>query len=127
MSDDPLISAARLRGQQLYASRKQAEANLARYVADGDQEMVADTLGDIASIDAQGQSLNQLYQQHTQAPRQAAEQTESEFMAKSPERMTYADVQRVASKSKYGALSAEDMQRGIAELQRRKAGGAYKD
>lgn len=129
MSDDPLISAAIKRGRRLVASKKQAEANLADAVANGDDDYIGDAIAEIASIDRQGAELNQLYNQHVAAsqPRQAMPQTEGEFMAKAPERMDYSDVQRVASKSKYGAVTDDDMRRGIAELQRRKAGGAYRD
>jgi hypothetical protein len=126
-NDDPLVSAGLLRGRQLYASRKRAEANLAQYIAEGDQDMIADTLGDIASIDSQGNALNELYRQHTQRAPAPVPQTDGEFMAKAPERMDYSDVQRMASKSKYGAVSDDDMRRNIAELARQKALGKYTD
>jgi hypothetical protein len=129
MADDPLINAALQRGRRLVASKKQAEANLAIAVANGYEDDIGDAIAEIASIDRQGAELNQLYNQHVAAsqPRQPMPQTEGEFMAKSPERMDYSDVQRVASKSKYGAVTDDEMRRGIAELQRRKAGGSYKD
>jgi hypothetical protein len=121
--------AARHRGKQLIAARAQAAAHLAQAEACGDVEYAAEKIQEIANIDAEGESLNRLHQsyvQHRNPPPQAPE-SEAEFVSRSPERMSYADVQRMTAKSKYGAVSDQDMQRGIAELARRKSGGAYKD
>jgi hypothetical protein len=130
MADDDFNDiAARHRAKQLWAQRQQAAAHLAAAEANNDLDYAGELIEEIAAIDAKGESLNRLHQSYVSQrnPPPPPQQTDGEFMAKAPERMSYADVQRMTARSKYGAVSAEDMQRGINELQRRKAGGAYKD
>jgi hypothetical protein len=129
---DPLISAAQLRGKQLYASRKRAEADLAAYVAEGDEAMIADTLGDLASIDEQGAALNRLHDQHVQANTyRAPPESANEWMAKSAEKMGGDDALKIVNYGKHPSdptfLSAEDYNKQQRELLRLKANGMYKD
>jgi hypothetical protein len=130
-NDDPLIAAANLRGKQLYASRKQAEAYLARYVADGDQDMIADTLGDIAAIDAQGEALNRLHQQHTQRAPAPVPDDSNEFLAKPAHKMGGDDALRIINYGKREGdptrLTADDYNRQLGALHQAKARGMYKD
>jgi hypothetical protein len=121
--------AAVYRGKQLYAARLKATAQLAEAEADGNIEFAAEQIAEIAAIDSAGDALNRLHQNYVQQrnPPQQVPQTDGEFQAKAPERMDYADVQRMTSKSKYGAVSDDEMRRGITELARRKSLGSYKD
>ena len=131
--DDPLIAGARLRGKQLYASRKQAEAHLAQYVAEGDQGMIADTLGDIAQFDREGESLNKLHQQYVAAntPQQREPEDGNEWLAKPSHKMGGDDALKIINYGKNPSeptwLSAEDYNKQQRELIRLKAQGMYKD
>jgi hypothetical protein len=133
MSDDALISAAQLRGKQLLASRKQAEADLARHVANGDEAEAADTLGELAAIDGQGAALNHLYNQHVQANtlRQPEPDSGNEWLAKPSHKMGGDDALKIVNYGKHPSdptwLSAEDYNKQQRELIRLKAQGMYKD
>jgi hypothetical protein len=135
MSDDNdvLIAAANLRGKQLYASRKELEAQLARNVADGDQDEIADTLGAIGVIDRQGEDLNRLYQSHVQSqqPQYRAPDTGEEFRAKPVEKMDGNDALRIVNAGKMPGdptiLSAQEYNNQLAKLRHLKSQGMYKD
>jgi hypothetical protein len=127
-NDDDLLGAAERQMQTLNAARSRIVADLEEARAYGDPAAIGTEIQALANLDQQVQALSNLAERHAraqQAPYRAPE-TDGEFMAKSPERMSYEDVIRVNSKSKY-ALSykdeVENMRRGIEELRRRKAVG----
>ena len=133
MSDDPLISAALLRGRQLLASRKQAEADLARHVANDDEAMAADSLGDLAALDEQGAALNRLYDQHVQAntPRQREPETGAEWLGKPIHKMGGDDALRTINYGKQPGdptiVTPQEYNEQVAKLRRLKAQGQYRD
>jgi multidrug resistance efflux pump len=133
MADDFKVEAAVLRAKQLYADRKRLEAHLAAAENDGSLEYAAECIQEIADLDAQGERVNRLYQQHVQSqqPRYRAPDTGMEFMGKPVEKMGGDDALRIINAGKMPgdptALSAEDYNRQYHELQRLKAQGMHKD
>jgi hypothetical protein len=120
--------AAMLRAKELYAERLQAEADLAGAEAQENIELAAMYIDKIGSIDVAGAALDNLYNKEMakRNPARPLPDTEGEFMAKAPERMTYDDAYRVTSKSRYALppeQEAKNFRQGIEELRRRKASG----
>jgi hypothetical protein len=120
--------AARKRWQILEAAKAQSMADLQRYRTDNDEHSAAEELQTLATLNDQQASLNRLHQEYQRQKNPPAPLPESdgEFRAKAPERMTYADVMKITSKSKYALdpqTEARNLQAGIEALARRKASG----
>jgi hypothetical protein len=125
MADDFYVDAARRRLEYIDAMRQQKMAHLAISKARGDYDDAALEIQEIADLDSQRANLLRLHEQHvaSQQPQYQAPQTDAEFVAKSPERMDYADVYRIVSKSKYGPPDEAAFKAGIQEAARRRARG----
>ena len=125
--DDDLVEAAQQQFRQLGTARLRAQAQLAEYRSDGNRDGIQEQLQELANIDAASSNLTNLARRHAQSQQAPLPQTDGEFMAKRPERMDYNDVLQMTAKSKYGAVTPEELQRGINELHRLKGLGQYKD
>jgi hypothetical protein len=123
--DDDLVDGAEQQFKLIQAARARSEADLAEYRADRNTAGIAEELQTIANLDNSARNLSNLVERHARSQQPAAPvyQTDGEFMAKSPERMDYNDVYRIASKSKYGAPDDAAFRAGIAEVNRRRARG----
>ena len=107
--------------KQIQAQRIRAQAEYAEAEAYGNTDAALAAAQEMAVCDDAAQRLVKLHQRSIAQPQQP--QTDSEFMAKAPERMDYGDVYRMASKSKYGAPDDAAFRAGIAEVQRRRGRG----
>jgi hypothetical protein len=125
--------AAVARGKALYADRKRVEAHLAAAENDGNLEFAAECIQEIADIDAQGERLNRLHQQHVQSqqPRYRAPESGMEFIGKPVEKMGGDDALAIVNYGKTAndptRLTADEYNKQYYELQRLKARGMYKD
>ena len=123
--DDFYVEAAQRRLNEIEAGRAHATAAPASAKAENDTYSASEAVQLLADLNAQERNLRQLHQQHvaSQNPPAPPPPTDSEFMAKSPEKMDYSDVWRVASKSKYGQPDEASFRAGIAEVARRRGRG----
>jgi hypothetical protein len=128
MSSDFYDAAARKRYQILEAAKAQSMADLQRYQADENEHGAIEELQTLATLNDQQASLERLHRTYMaqRNPPAPLPESDGEFMAKAPERMSYADVMKITGKSKYALdpqTEARNIQQGIAELARRKASG----
>jgi hypothetical protein len=133
MSDDSLIQGARKQYRTLEAAQARLQANLAEYIADGNEEGIAEELGNMTILELQKDKLGQMYDRHIQSqqPRYREPDTEAEFKAKTPEKMGWDDGLKIVN---YGKLpgdptivTPDEYNRQIAALRRHKANGKYVD
>jgi hypothetical protein len=116
--------AAKQRLETLEAAKMRALAELAEQKACNDTYSAAETVQTIATLEDQRQSLLRLHQQHVAAqnPPAPLPENDQEWLHKAPEKMSYNDVARIMSKSKYGFDDAA-FRAGIQEVARRRARG----
>ena len=114
---------AEARMERLNYQRQMAMTNLQEARLTGDVHSGGEAAQEIADIDAAKANLIKLHNAYLQSQQPVhQEQTDQEYMHKSPERMDYSDSYRIAAKSKHGVDEAA-FRAGIAEVQRRKARG----
>ena len=114
---------AEARMERLNFQRQMALTNLQEARMTGDVHGGGEFAQEIADIDAAKENLVRLHNNYLQSKQPVhQEQTDQEFVSKSPERMDYSDSWRIASKSVHGIDEAA-FRAGIAEVQRRKARG----
>jgi hypothetical protein len=120
--------AAQQRMQQLEAQRAQALADLAVHKASNDYQAAAESVQQIANLEAERNNLVNLHNQYVQFQQvpQPPELTAEEKAAKPWDRMTWDDALDLARNSQYGKdLTHDDphVRAGYAEVARRRARG----
>lgn len=129
MADDEYIASAHRVGQQLFAARKRTEAQLEEYRADGNQEGIDESMLDLSKIRAQGNALNQEYNEHVQRNYQPIQQTAEEWRVKSAEKMTGDDGLAVVNYGKKPGdptwISPQEYNEQAQVLRSKKSRGEY--
>jgi hypothetical protein len=122
--DDFYVEAANRRLNEIEAARAHALAALTGAKADNDYCSGTEAVQLIANLNAEEANLRRLHQQHiaAQNPPAPPQQTDQEWLSKPAHRMDYADVYRMANKSKYG-VDESSFRAGIAEVAARRARG----
>lgn len=131
MAKDFYLEAAQEQFNELAADRADIDAGLLRCNANGDSHSAKELIQTRATINRQMRDLQAEYDAHvaSQQPQQGPPMNDQEFMARSPERMTGEDVDRIFSKSRYYSKDqwsdpevARRVQAGMREVEaRRKA------
>ncbi|SDK14525.1 MULTISPECIES: hypothetical protein [Bradyrhizobium] len=122
--------AARHRGKQLIVTRKQAEAHLAYAEANGDLEYAAEKIQEIANIDREGENLNRLFQQYTEARQAPTAPSSDAWRTKKSEEMTPEDVRLMLNDTSAtakigGGITYEENVNQLRKLAQAKARGDY--
>jgi len=128
MADDFLLSNAEKRLQGIRAAKQRCMANLAEYQASECDDAAQEELGALAHLEVEERGIHQMRQDYLRAQNPAPQpQTPEELRVKPAEKMTWSDGLEVAvGNSKYGKgvdFNDPNVQRGYAEVQRRRGRG----
>jgi hypothetical protein len=118
MSDD-YTRAANLQYNNLLAQRQRAQADLAEYKVQGDDNGMANAIQTLSDVDCALSNLSNLYSryQQSQQPRYAPYENDQEKLAKPVDKMTWGDVYEISRNSKYG-VNDEWFRAGMNEIRR---------
>jgi aspartyl/asparaginyl-tRNA synthetase len=127
MANDFYLDAAAQRANEIAAEKQAALADLAAHRANGDTVSAAQSVQQLANLQAEQQNLQSLCNDYVAAQRPPAppELSAEERAAKPWSKMNYDDVLEMAKTSKYAKDLTwnDDMQRGYEETRRRRSRG----
>jgi hypothetical protein len=128
MADDSLMSGAKKQYKVLQAAEARLQANLAEYVADGNEDGIAEELGNMTILELQKDKLNQMYNRHVQSQQPAPPARADAWMSKRSDEMTPEDAYQMVNQTSEtaklgGGISREEYINNMRRLQQEKAAG----
>ena len=117
-------------GRELAVTQRRVEALLAEYEADNNVEGIKEAVGDLAKIRAEGNALNELYNEHVAANQPAPPPRADAWMTKRSDEMNYEDAYNMLNQTSEtakigGGISREEYIQNIRRLQQEKAAGYH--